>query len=488
MKDIMNNGFFDGKKVLVFGLGILGGGIATSNWLLKQGAQVTITDLKDEKQLVASLRQIKDSVQLHLGQHSEQDIYDHDVIVINPAISIHNPYVILAKELGKQIENEATLFYQFCRCPIIAVTGTRGKTTTTNWIGHFLKPRYKAIIAGNSPKHPLLNMLNQRCCGDSNFNKKGMPVVVNEIPSFHLELFTKTRQAPDIAVLTNLYPDHLNRYSSLLDYARTKANIFIHQGTHQHLILNYDNEWTPFFLSQNPSSKVWFFSHFELPANTSGVFFHSDAIYFQDYGKQACEVVKLSNFGREYGEHNLANLLASSLTAFLKGVRWEEIQQGIVNLPTIPFRQETIFENKKIKIINDTTATTPEGGLVAIKRFGARNCILITGGTDAELNYTQWAKELPQYIDMRNVVFLSGSATSKMLDSLSTIADKGKVANTLLECIKIGLERASHYTYSTFLFSPAAKSFEKFKNEMDRGRQFNKLIRREIRKWLNGKD
>ncbi len=148
-KDTDKN-LFKGKKVLVFGLGLLGGGVATTNWLLKHGAKVTITDLKNKKQLAPSLKKIKGRVALKLGGHSEKDIRENEIIVLNPDVSPKNPLVKLARKLGKQIENEATIFYKLCPKPIVAVTGTRGKTTTANWLAHFLNARYKTIVSGNS--------------------------------------------------------------------------------------------------------------------------------------------------------------------------------------------------------------------------------------------------------------------------------------------------------------------------------------------------
>jgi UDP-N-acetylmuramoylalanine--D-glutamate ligase len=487
---ISESSFFEGKKVLVFGLGLLGGGIATTNWLLKHRADVTVTDLKNEKQLASSLRRLKGEVHLHLGGHTEQDIYDNEVIVFNPDIYVLNEYVILAKKLGKIIENEATLFYQLTKHPIVAITGTRGKTTTTNWINHFLSRNSKTIMAGNSSNDPLMKMLDkihvlESKNGNGLKGRKNNLIIVNELPSYHLELFNEIDKAPDIAVITNLFPDHLNRYLTLETYASIKANIFMNQNSDQHLILNYNNKWTPFFVNKKPRSKVWFFSMDGLHNNVPGVFFKDNSILFQDQKQQPLKVLDVTGVSNRYGEHNLENLLACSLAAHLAGVPWQRIQQELGRLPQIPFRQETILENSKIKIINDTTATTPEGSMVAIKRFGSSNCILITGGTDRDLDYSEWAEQTLNYIKPENIVMLSGSATVKMQKALGHHSAKTQVLDTLRECIRVGLLLASRYEQSILLFSPAAKSFEKFNNEMDRGKQFNRLIKMESQAWIN---
>src|SRR3989338_10139471 len=220
---------FKGKKVLVFGLGLLGGGVATTNWLLKQGAKVTVTDLKDEKALLQSLKKIKGRVELTLGGHKERDVKKNDIIVVNPDVSINNKYVQLAFRLGKQVENEATIFLKNWRKPAVAITGTRGKTTTVNWVNHFMKAKYKSSVAGNSYEKPFLKILDER---------KKLDRAAVEIPSFVLEFFNQSVPLPDVAVITNIYQDHLNRHQSLENYALTKANIFKRQTSEQNLILN----------------------------------------------------------------------------------------------------------------------------------------------------------------------------------------------------------------------------------------------------------
>ncbi|MBI2676903.1 MAG: UDP-N-acetylmuramoyl-L-alanine--D-glutamate ligase [Candidatus Yanofskybacteria bacterium] len=461
---------FKGKKVLVFGLGLLGGGVATTNWLLRQGAKVTVTDLKDKKTLMPSLKKIKGPSRFNLdeqklGGHSEQDIKENEVVVVNPDVSINNKYIQLAFNLGKQVENEATIFLKNWQKPVVAITGTRGKTTTVNWTNHFLKSKYKSSVAGNSYDNPFLKILDKQ---------KSFEIAAVEIPSFALEFFDKTVPSSDVAVITSIYQDHLNRHNTLKDYALTKANIFKNQSSKQHLILNYDNDWTKFFLKQKPRSQVWFFSNKKLPLRFNGIYSQKEAILFQKNGK-AEVVLKVNDFVKNWGGHNLYNLLASSLSAHLSGVSWREIENKIADLPQVPFRQEIIFQSPKLKIINDTTATSPDGAIAALERFGSANTILITGGTDRQLEYQAWSKVVKKKIKSKNLIFLSGSATDKMLKAKG-LRTKATIFDTLKECFEAALEKAGKYSQSVILFSPAAKSFEKFKNEYDRGEQFNNLV------------
>lgn len=479
----MSPSYFKNKKVLVFGLGLLGGGVATTNWLLKQGARVTITDLKDQARLLPSVKKIKGKAVFRLGGHDEKDIRENDIIVINPDVSIYNPYIQLAKKLGKAIENEATIFYKLCPKPIIAVTGTRGKTTTTNWLAHFSNSRFKAVVSGNSYIEPLLKTL-------SRLDK--FSIVANEIPSFHLELFDGSIPPPSVAVITNIFQDHLNRYRSFEDYVRTKANIFKHQTSQNSLVLNYDNNWTSFLLRQKPRAKIRFFSVVKLPEEYDGVFSSGPNVFFQEKGKRS-KIMDIAGFKEKWGSHNVGNLLAGSLAAHLAGVDWADIEKRLGSLPQIPFRQETIFESKRLKIINDTCATSPDGGIAAIERFavpsealakeGWAEVILITGGTDRQLDYRVWARTVSKEIKPENIIMLSGSATGKMLSSLGKpYVLRVSVLDTLKECIEKALVLAKKHPNSVILFSPASKSFEKFKNEYDRGEKFNRIVNQLMRK------
>lgn len=538
MDNISGNNFKN-KKVLVFGLGLLGGGVATTNWLIKHGALVTVTDLKDENYLEPSLKKLKGSPKLRLNGHDKNDIEDNEIIVFNPDVSINNPFVKYAQKLGRQIENEATIFYKLCPRPIIAVTGTRGKTTTANWIGYFLnRAKREAIVTGNSYAEPLLKTLDSirshlpnlpnlsEPFGSSNLFlnsqefentlelKNGIELdggsrVVNEIPSYHLEFFDKEAPAPTVAVITNIYRDHLNRYKSFEDYARTKAKIFKNQTDRDDLILNYKNPWTKFLLKLKPKAQVWFFSTSRLPKSYNGIFVKDGFAYFQFDGESGFPyrpVFRVIEFVEHWGGHNLENLLASTLATYLADVHWGQIVRAIgrngKKMPQAPFRQETIFDgsaklttrNSRLRIVNDTTATSPDGGIAAINRFtsfGGKGwwgrpgrsevVLLITGGTDRQLDYGQWAEVVKRKLKPENVIFLSGSATAKMLDALNWTKGK-QVFETLSECLEAALFRAGKYPESVILFSPAAKSFEKFKNEFDRGRQFNLLVKREVKR------
>ncbi|MFH0804214.1 MAG: UDP-N-acetylmuramoyl-L-alanine--D-glutamate ligase [Candidatus Zambryskibacteria bacterium] len=451
------------KKVLLMGLGLLGGGVATARWLVERGAVLTITDMKDEESLkpsIEKLKEYKSKIKYILGRHEEKDFLNNDIIVINPDVPANNKFVELARKAGKQIENELTLFYKFCPSrKIVAVTGTRGKTTTVNWIAHFLKSgNPNTLVIGNTPEKPFLQEI-KKCNADTQ--------VVIEAPSFQLEICSESEFAPHIAVITNLYRDHINRHKSMEEYAKAKSNIFRHQKEDDFLILDKENEWTNFFLAQKPKSKILFFSEENL-------------------------IIDKNEFIKLWGEHNLQNFATSSLVALTLGISPEEIKKQISSLPQIKFRQEKVFENERLSIYNDTTSTSPEALTAAMERFlsDGEKAVFISGGTDRELDYRKWAETAQKLIKPENLILLSGSATEKMKKELD--GDSFNEFNSLEECFKKALEivkkaptslklpartlQAGRRGASKIIFSPGAKSFEKFKNEFDRGEQFNLLV------------
>jgi UDP-N-acetylmuramoylalanine--D-glutamate ligase len=460
---------YKNKKVLVFGLGILGGGVATTNWLLKQGARVTVTDLKTADELRPALEQITGPVELKLGGHDDTLIRECDVVVCNQDASINNPYIQLAFQLGKEVQTEGTLFYTLFPGRIVGITGTRGKTTTTAWVNTFLQTQYRSTTAGNwGDINPFLEIMDR----SGEFD-----IAATEVPSFQLEYFHLIDRGPDVAVITNLFSDHLNRHGDMQGYAKAKANLFLKQTPNQHLVLNHDNEWTDFFLAQHPRAHAWQFSKTKLPQDIDGLYAESGMLIFHEHGT-AAPVISIGNFSAEKGEHNLENLLASALASHCAGISWEHIRATIPTLPTVKFRQEVIFESERLTVINDTTATSPEGAVVAMKRFAGPHTVFIIGGTDRQLDFTGWVQEA-QKIPLEHLFFLSGSATDKMLIALANPAN-AQVFDTLTECVHAALKKAGQYPEATIIFSPGAKSFEKFKNEYDRGEQFTGIVQSTI--------
>lgn len=472
------------KKVLVMGLGTLGGGVATTAWLVKHGAKVTVTDLRSKKELTSSLkalRAIAHKVTFVLGKHRATDFKTHDIVVVNPAVRRESEFLKIARKAGRAVVNDARIFFDTVANPTIAVTGTRGKTTTTNWITHLLRAKDRSVAAaGNTPERPLLMDLDRLA-------HRSETTAVVELSSWQLEFLGKARRAPDIAVITNIYADHLNRYRDIEAYATAKAFIFQNQNPAQALILNHDNRWTPFFLRMKPRGKIYLFSTNGLPSHAQGIFIRNGALIFREASSSSMVANRtfVQDFVRTWGTHNLENLLAAMLAAHLSGLSWQTIIAHLHSLPSIPFRQEMIIRRKNLLVVNDSAGTSPDAVVAALARFKSPSTYLITGGTDKKLDFRGLARAIKSSIPAPRVFFLNGSATKKLISELARVGFFKKNPPqifedlpTILHALHQQLPVTNYQLPFTVLFSPGAASFEKFRNEFDRGSQFSRAVRR----------
>lgn len=452
------------------GLGRLGGGVDTAKFLLSQGAKVVVTDLKDARDLSESLKALKGlPLKFTLGGHKESDFRKADLIIFNPAVSIFSPWVKLARKLGKPYENDFTLFLrvlsdQGLDFDYVGVTGTRGKTTVATWVAHLLG---QALLGGNILGSGLSKIVGK---------VKKSQLVVLELSSYQLEFLRSGLRAPKIAIITNFSPDHLNRYGSLDRYAGVKAKIFLNQKVGDHLILNADDPKTKWFLKRKSQGRVWLVSLKNIDLRDSGLFMKGESIYYAD-GSIRQKISSIKNLS----QHQKSNLLFSLLAARLCGRKWSDLTRRISSLPKIPFRQEVIIKKRDFLVINDTSATSPQGTLAAIERFRrySPHLALIVGGTDKNLSFTDLVFGIRKTIRPENLFLINGSATKKIikeLESLGYFKKDPQVFENLTDLVRrLALRKRE---FEVILFSPACASFEKFKNEYDRGRQFTNLAKR----------
>ena len=310
-------------------------------------------------------------------------------------------------------------------------------------------------------------------------NTDCMPVVL-ELSSWQLELLPSARKAPDLALITNIYEDHLNRYDSMEAYANAKAEVFSRQTPSQLLLLSYEDKWTPYFLAKKPKASIYFFSLYSFPKKLNGLFLRDGFVFRQDGVERR---VLSKEFFEEHvlplGKHNILNLLAAMLVSFLQGIPWNVMRELVPSLPSIPYRQKIVLKKGGLLVINDSTATSPEATSAAIRRFASLsplNLFLICGGTDKNLSYDNWARVVAKHIPSDRLFLLKGSATEHMKASLRKVGlahvQEFSELEPLIRSVKERVGRDS-----IVLFSPGAASFETFLNEFDRGERFTKLAR-----------
>lgn len=470
---------FGGIHALVMGLGLHGGGVATVKWLVKHGASVTVTDLRDKILLAPSVLALrKTKATLILGRHRTQDFNTNKLIVVNPGIPRESKFLAIAKRAGKRIENDASLFFLHSTNPIIGVTGTRGKTTTTLWIAKLLKKKYPQVRpSGNTPDNALLKEF-ERVSGIN------VPVVA-ELSSWQLEYLPQSGKAPHVAVITNIYPDHLNRYRNIADYATAKAGIFLNQVEDDMLILNHDNAWHEFFAKRKPKSALYYISNKMLPNKLDGLYLHKEKLIFRRGGKKE-QLFSIARFMKERGEHNIENLMNAVLAVKLFDPKVVITEPDLLKLPTPPMRQEVVYKKRGLTVVNDSCATSPDGTIAAIRRFSqfgvpSSKLVLIAGGTDKELEFGELAKVIKKHIKPENLILLEGSATKKLVERLKNKKYNLKSFPTLKQCVDEAFAIANETKgKTTILFSPGAASFEKFLHEFDRGKQFGDIVVRTL--------
>jgi len=427
---------FKGKKILIMGLGLHGGGAGAAKFFCKQGANVLVTDLKTKQQLEESIKKLKGlKIKYALGGHREEDFKNSDLIIKNPDVPASSPHLEIARKNNVPVETDVSLFFKMSNAFTIGVTGTKGKSTTASLIFHLLKPRYKKIfLAGNIGVSPL-EVLPKI--------KKGS-VVVLELSSFELD---DLKQSPQIAVITNILPDHLNRYAGMQEYVESKKTIFKFQSEEDFLVLNMDDFIVRQFADDAPSKVCWFSA--------------------KDINSKEFKLL---------GEHNKSNLAAAVAVAKIFKISDAEVKKSIKTFKGVKSRQEFIKEVRGVKYFNDTTATIPEAVIAAIdslsEKFPKAKIFLVCGGVYKGVDYKKFAKKIRQ----KNVaiILLPGSASDKIKESLPGYKKINEVFS-MQEAVKTAQNLAQKGDVA--VLSPAASSFNMFKNEFDRGGQFVKFVK-----------
>ncbi|MFA6524719.1 MAG: UDP-N-acetylmuramoyl-L-alanine--D-glutamate ligase [Patescibacteria group bacterium] len=456
----MNPSDFRGKKITVMGLGTLGGGIGVVQYLLKQGAILTVTDLRTRKQLLPSLNKIKSKkINFVLGRHRKQDFIDADLVIKNPAVPKTSKFLKIAKNSNIPIESDASLFFQLCDVPIIGVTGTKGKTTTVALLADILKRSGRHVVLVGHNQISVLDRLNL---------VKKSSIVVFELSSWRLELLKEHKISPAVAVITNIAEDHLNTYNGMADYVQAKRNIFSFQNNNDFVLLNKDNTYTKKFGESVTAKRFWFSKKYFPEQN--GIYVQKGRFIFRSMGRE--NIIASVSALRIKGEHNLENALAATLTAKILKVPNKYIIKSLSRFTGLQDRMEFVRKLKGKTFYNDTAATIPEATVVALKSFSEK-VILIAGGVDKKVSYDQMAREIMKRAEL--TILLPGTAT----DKLKTILNKNKYRYVEAKGLKSAISMAYGIQGKSdvILFSPGAASFNLFKNEFDRGEKFRQIVK-----------
>lgn len=428
---------FRSRRVSVIGLGRFGGGVAAARWLCNQGARVTVSDMAPAEALADSVAELADcDITFHLGGHHREDFLDADLLVVNPAIPPEHALLTEALDAGVTMTTEMNLFLPRCPCRVIGITGSVGKSTTTAMTGELLAERFTTHVGGNIGKS-LLDDLDAIGPDD---------LAVIELSSFQLERLPAIDRCPEIALVTNLTQNHLDRHGTMDRYAEAKKNIFRKQGPDDLLILNRGDKALAAWASEAPGRVDWFgpsFEPFELAVP---------------------------------GLHNQANAQAAWAIAWQFDIDRASAERVLGRFAGLSHRLEFVAEVERVRYFNDSKCTTPAGAIVAMDAFPPRRTVLLCGGHDKGVGF----EELAQVIDERaRAVVTFGATRGRILEALSTcrrdrhIPEAVSVAD-LPEAFRAAVHLAR--PGDVVLLSPACSSYDQFANYEQRGETFRRLV------------
>ena len=450
--------YIKGKKVAIIGIGV--SNIPLLDYLYQFNTNVTIFDTKDlEKISKEAIEKInKYSYKLIYGENALEQLVGFDIIFRSPSCRPDTPQIVEELEKGAILTSEIEMVLKLCPGKIIGITGTEGKTTTTSIIHAIIKKAGKKCFLGGNIGKPIFTQIKDMTPDD---------IIVLELSSFQL---MNVDVSPEISVVTNIYPDHLNVHKSYEEYRETKKNIFKYQDSHGIVVLNYDNEFTREF-AKEVKGKVIFFSSKEKLKDGYIYDTSDETIKCCENGIRRHmlkkEEVKLK------GIHNYENI-CSALAATSSIVDVDTQIQAIKEFNGVEHRLEFVRELDGVKWYNDSIGTSPASTIAGLNSFD-ENIVLLAGGSDKGLDYTEVGETIAKKV---GTLILTGPTSSK-IEEATTKALNGKIikiyhCNNMSEAVNIAKENSKNG--DVVLLSPASASFDLYKNFEERGNTFKKIV------------
>ena len=454
---------FKGKTVLIMGLGRFGGGVDTAEFTSGRAAKVIVTDLARPHQLSDSINKLAkfSNIEFHLGSHNPADFEKADIIAANPAVPADNKFLEIARRAGRFITSQINIFFELCPALIIGITGANGKSTTTALTAHLLKnTRHGNVwLSGNIGNRPLLTILDKIKSDD---------LVVLELSSFQLEQLAEGKMAPHIALLTNLTPNHLDRYGTFEKYCAAKENIFKFQKP--------DDKYpaVSIFNAEDEIARKWF-EKYKKDSGRTCIQFSTE-----DVSKE------IHNFYSLPGKANLSNLAAALAITRYFGIEDDDIKKRLPEFKALPHRLEFVREINGVRWYNDSKATTPQSAITALDAF-EQPVILIAGGYDKNIPFGEFGRKIAV---KAKAAILIGQTAPKIRSSIlgprysmknqqvssTQNPESGiQIEKSLAGAVQMANKIAK--PGDVVLLSPACASYDMFENYEQRGMEFSKLVK-----------
>jgi UDP-N-acetylmuramoylalanine--D-glutamate ligase len=434
-------------------VGLARTGLVAALFSAGYGATVTATDQRPESELADTVEKLRAAgVKLKLGGFVSSSFVEQDLIVVSPGVPAKIEPLEKARAQGIAVWSEIELAWRFLRGKLIAITGSNGKTTTTSLVAHILKTSNVPTLVGGNIGTPLLALVE---------TSVDTMVTVAEISSFQLETIEAFR--PEIGVLLNLTPDHLDRHVTFEEYARVKMRMFENQVERDIALLNADDPEVTKRMPAKP--KIFWFSRQKRVA--TGAFLRDDQIIFRNEGSEV-ELARLADIPLR-GQHNVENVLAACAAAYLAGAVPAAIAAGVKSFRGVEHRLEFVADVAGVQYYNDSKATNVDAAAKALEAFPGP-LLVILGGRDKGSPYTPLRELLRERV---RVALLIGESAEKIARDLSD-AVRTEQAGTMQRAVQRAAENAQ--PGDTVLLAPACSSFDQFENYEHRGRVFKELV------------
>lgn len=447
------------SKVAFIGTGV--SHIELIRLFLRKGIDVTVLDKKDRSVFDDELYEEFSSkgAKFILGESYLDSLNDYDVVYRTPGMYYNNPKLVEARKNGVIVTSEMESFFELCPCKIYAVTGSDGKTTTTTIISEFLKAEgYTVWLGGNIGKalFPRIESISET------------DVAVVELSSFQL---MSMRESPDVAVITNIAPNHLDVHSGMEEYIAAKCNILDHQNAFSRSVLNEDNEET-MKLKDRVRGKYIGFSR--LHKVKIGAYLDADRVLCYNDGRKVVKIIKAESI-RIPGEHNIENYLAA-ISAVWGDVSVDSICTVARRFAGVEHRIEFVREINGVSYYNDSIASNPTRVIAGLRSFG-RRIVMIAGGYDKKIPFEPLAEPVNKYV---KVLILMGATADKIEKAVTYTPyyDPKELkilhAQSMEEAVKLATENA--VPGDIVSLSPACASFDMYPNFEARGRHFKEIV------------
>jgi UDP-N-acetylmuramoylalanine--D-glutamate ligase len=460
---------WDGKRVLV--IGAARQGLATSRYLVNRGAQVILNDQRPTNEMSEAIHSLENlSIDWVLGSHPLRLLEGVDCICVSGGVSLSLPLILEALRRGIPLTNDSQIFMQESPCPMVGITGSTGKTTTTTLVGRIANSatqlnqpagKYRKIWVGGNIGLPLISKIDE-------MDEKDL--VIMEISSFQLELLSLS---PWVSTVLNITPNHLDRHQNMNAYSTIKARILDFQTPEDFSILNREDPGS-WGLRNHVHGKLLTFGVRPPISNREATYAKNDSLYLRTSGQE----IKLMNRSmiNLRGEHNIVNILAACIISHAAGLPPESMQAGIIGFTGVPHRLQFIRKWAGADWYNDSIATAPERTMAAIRSF-TEPLILLLGGRDKNLPWDDLAGLIHQRVD-HVVVF--GEAAEKIQIALGE-SHLGHRPFSVTQCTT--LRQAVQFAASlaqpgqVVLLSPGGTSFDEFRDFEERGERFEEWVK-----------